>query len=57
MVDLWSLMDTPFEEQERFHSVTRHIAASVDEINEPSILSSDFISFVCYHLEEHKTCL
>ncbi|KAK1380428.1 hypothetical protein POM88_027172 [Heracleum sosnowskyi] len=45
MVDLWTLMDTPFEEQETFHSVTKHIAASVDEVNEPNILSPDFISF------------
>lgn len=59
MVDLWSLMDTPFEEQERFHSVTRHIAASVDEINEPSILSSDFISFAeaeVLRLQQTKSC-
>ncbi|KAK1358100.1 hypothetical protein POM88_051356 [Heracleum sosnowskyi] len=45
MVDLWTLMDTPFEEQETFHSVTKHIAASVDEVNEPNILSPNFISF------------
>lgn len=55
MVDLWSLMDTPFDEQERFHSVTRHIASSVDEINEANVLSSDFISFVCYHFNLRGT--
>ncbi|KAL8091866.1 65-kDa microtubule-associated protein 3-like isoform X1 [Apium graveolens] len=59
MVDLWSLMDTPFEEQERFHSVTKHIAASVDEINEPNILSPDFISFAeaeVLRLQQIKSC-
>ncbi|XP_017245105.2 65-kDa microtubule-associated protein 3 isoform X2 [Daucus carota subsp. sativus] len=59
MVDLWSLMDTPFDEQERFHSVTRHIASSVDEINKANVLSSDFISFAeaeVARLQQIKSC-
>ena len=46
MVELWSLMDTPFEEQKMFQNVTRNIAASENEITEPNTLSLDFIKFV-----------
>ncbi|KAK3036137.1 hypothetical protein RJ639_031718 [Escallonia herrerae] len=45
MVELWSLMDTPVEEQKMFQSVTRNIAASENKITEPNNLSLDFINF------------
>ncbi|KAK2994287.1 hypothetical protein RJ640_024010 [Escallonia rubra] len=45
MVELWSLMDTPVEEQKMFQSVTRNIAASENEITERNNLSLDFINF------------
>ncbi|KAK1256766.1 65-kDa microtubule-associated protein 3 [Acorus gramineus] len=46
MVELWNLMDTPMEEQQMFRSVTRHIAASEDEITEAGTLSIDFLNYV-----------
>ncbi|KAL3536942.1 hypothetical protein ACH5RR_000308 [Cinchona calisaya] len=45
MVELWCLMDTPVEEQQRFQNVTRNIAASENEITEPNTLSLDFIEY------------
>ncbi|KAL6557229.1 hypothetical protein OROMI_017579 [Orobanche minor] len=44
MVELWNLMDTPFEEQQKFQNVTRTIAAAEHEITEPSSLSLEFIN-------------
>ncbi|XP_051132439.1 65-kDa microtubule-associated protein 3 isoform X2 [Andrographis paniculata] len=44
MVELWNLMDTPFEEQQMFQNVTRIIASSEDEITEPDSLSLDLIN-------------
>ncbi|XP_049408245.1 65-kDa microtubule-associated protein 3 isoform X1 [Solanum stenotomum] len=41
LIELWSLMDTPLEEQQKFYDFTRHIAASENEINEPNVLSAD----------------
>nr|XP_010325770.1 65-kDa microtubule-associated protein 3-like isoform X3 [Solanum lycopersicum] len=41
LIQLWSLMDTPLEEQQKFYDFTRHIAASENEINEPNVLSAD----------------
>ncbi|CAN4111752.1 unnamed protein product [Withania somnifera] len=41
LIELWNLMDTPLEEQQKFHDFTRHIAASGNEINEPNVLSAD----------------
>lgn len=41
LIELWNLMDTPLEEQQKFHDCTRHIAASENETNEPNILSAD----------------
>ncbi|KAG6472480.1 hypothetical protein ZIOFF_069944 [Zingiber officinale] len=46
MLELWNLMDTPIEEQRRFHNVTRNIAASEEEITEAKSLSEDFLSSV-----------
>ncbi|KAG8363385.1 hypothetical protein BUALT_Bualt19G0016900 [Buddleja alternifolia] len=43
MVELWSLMDTPVEEQHTFQNVTRTIAAVENEITEPNSLSLGFI--------------
>lgn len=46
MVELWTLMDTPVEEQQNFQNVTKNIAASEDEITETNTLSLDFINYV-----------
>ncbi|CAN0877897.1 65-kDa microtubule-associated protein 3 [Linum grandiflorum] len=46
MLELWNLMDTPIEEQQRFQNVTCNIAAAEHEINEPNTLSLDFLNFV-----------
>ncbi|XP_031479318.1 65-kDa microtubule-associated protein 3 [Nymphaea colorata] len=57
MLELWNLMDTPVDEQQMFQNVTCNIAASEDEINEPNILSEDFINYVeaeVLRLEEMK---
>lgn len=43
LLELWNLMDTPFEEQQAFQSVTCNIEASEGEITEPNILSEDTI--------------
>lgn len=45
MVELWTLMDTPVEEQQNFQNVTKNIAASEDEITETNTLSVDFINY------------
>lgn len=39
-------MDTPIEEQQPFQSITCNIAASEHELNEPNILSIDFLNYV-----------
>ncbi|XP_059651539.1 65-kDa microtubule-associated protein 3-like isoform X2 [Cornus florida] len=44
MVELWSLMDTPIEEQQMFQNITRNIVASENEITEPNLLSVDFLN-------------
>ncbi|GAB4825996.1 hypothetical protein Ancab_008865 [Ancistrocladus abbreviatus] len=46
MLELWNLMDTPVDEQQAFQNVTCNVAASEDELNEPNMLSSDFIKIV-----------
>lgn len=48
MLELWNLMDTPIEEQQKFQCVTCNIAASEHEITEPNALSVDFIDYVSY---------
>ncbi|KAI8572606.1 hypothetical protein RHMOL_Rhmol01G0212600 [Rhododendron molle] len=45
MVELWSLMDTPVEEQLVFQNVTKNIAVPADEITEPNALTLDFINY------------
>jgi protein regulator of cytokinesis 1 len=40
MLELWSLMDTPAEEQSRFQGMACNVAASEDEITEPGALSA-----------------
>ncbi|KAL4283223.1 hypothetical protein GQ457_16G024830 [Hibiscus cannabinus] len=45
MLELWNLMDTPIEEQQKFQDVTCNVAASEDEITEPNSLSEDFINY------------
>ncbi|VAI54486.1 unnamed protein product [Triticum turgidum subsp. durum] len=46
MLELWSLMDTPQEEQSRFQGVACNVAASEDEITEPGALSAGAIGEV-----------
>jgi protein regulator of cytokinesis 1 len=46
MLELWSLMDTPAEEQSRFQGVACNVAASEDEITEPGALSAEAIGEV-----------
>ncbi|KAA3456272.1 65-kDa microtubule-associated protein 3-like isoform X2 [Gossypium australe] len=46
MLELWNLMDTPIEEQQKFQNVTCNVAASEHEITEPNTLSDDFINYV-----------
>ncbi|KAJ1690367.1 hypothetical protein LUZ63_014522 [Rhynchospora breviuscula] len=43
MLELWTLMDTPLEEQKCFQKVASNIAASEDEITEPNSLSLQFL--------------
>ncbi|GAA0138355.1 non-motor microtubule binding protein [Lithospermum erythrorhizon] len=45
MVELWTLMDTPAEEQQIFQNVIRLIAASEEEISEDNSLSIDFLKW------------
>ncbi|XP_047322279.1 65-kDa microtubule-associated protein 3-like [Impatiens glandulifera] len=46
LLRLWNLMDTPVEEQQVFHNVTRNVAASEQEMTEPNMLSVEFINNV-----------
>lgn len=46
MVELWTLMDTPVEEQQMFQNVTRTIAAAENEIAEANSLSVEIINEV-----------
>ncbi|KAM7275802.1 hypothetical protein ACFE04_017668 [Oxalis oulophora] len=46
LLELWDLMDTPMEEQQKFHIVTRKLATSESEITEPKLLSPSFIKDV-----------
>ncbi|XAR54129.1 hypothetical protein NMG60_11029139 [Bertholletia excelsa] len=45
MVELWSLMDTPIEEQLKFQNITKNITVSGNEVTEPSALSADVIHY------------
>lgn len=44
MVELWTLMDTPVDEQQMFQNVTRTIAAAENEIAEANSLSLEIIN-------------
>ncbi|XP_057805601.1 65-kDa microtubule-associated protein 3 isoform X2 [Salvia miltiorrhiza] len=44
MVELWTLMDTPVEEQQMFQNVTCTIAAAENEVTEPNSLSLEIIN-------------
>ncbi|KAK7314898.1 hypothetical protein VNO77_33428 [Canavalia gladiata] len=58
MLELWNLMDTPIEEQQKFQNVTCNIAASEHEVTEPNTLSEEFINYVeaeVSRLEELKS--
>ncbi|KAL1546460.1 65-kDa microtubule-associated protein 3-like isoform X1 [Salvia divinorum] len=44
MIELWTLMDTPVEEQQMFQNVTLTIAAAENEITEPNSLTLEIIN-------------
>ncbi|ESQ31702.1 hypothetical protein EUTSA_v10003940mg [Eutrema salsugineum] len=46
MLEFWSLMDTPAEEQQKFMNVSCNIAATVSEITKPDSLSLDLLEEV-----------
>lgn len=46
MLEFWSLMGTPVEEQQVFEHVTCHISASEEDIVDPSSLSVETIEEV-----------
>ncbi|KAJ8900376.1 hypothetical protein K2173_025016 [Erythroxylum novogranatense] len=46
MLELWKLMDTPVQEQQRFQTLVSYSAASEPEINKYNILSADMIKQV-----------
>uniref|UniRef100_A0A7N0ZQQ6 Uncharacterized protein n=1 Tax=Kalanchoe fedtschenkoi TaxID=63787 RepID=A0A7N0ZQQ6_KALFE len=45
ILELWNMMDTPAEEQQKVQNITSNIAVSEEELTEPNILSVDFISY------------
>ncbi|CAJ1814490.1 unnamed protein product [Sphenostylis stenocarpa] len=46
LLEMWDLMDTPLEEQQKFHHVTSNIAALESEFTESKILSIDSLVYV-----------
>ncbi|MED6210444.1 hypothetical protein PIB30_064176 [Stylosanthes scabra] len=46
LLEMWNLMDTPLEEQHKFHSFTSKIAARESEFTEPNMLSIDSVIYV-----------
>ncbi|WJX76960.1 hypothetical protein P8452_60316 [Trifolium repens] len=46
LLEMWNLMDTPLEEQQKFHNMTSKIVALESEFTEPNILSIDNIIYV-----------
>ncbi|XP_027338334.1 65-kDa microtubule-associated protein 3-like [Abrus precatorius] len=46
LLEMWDLMDTPIEEQQKFHNVTSKIAALESEFTESNMLSIDSIIYV-----------
>uniref|UniRef100_A0A0E0L5G3 ATP synthase subunit beta n=1 Tax=Oryza punctata TaxID=4537 RepID=A0A0E0L5G3_ORYPU len=57
LLELWYLMDTPFEEQQAFQNITCNIAASEAELTERNTLSIEFLNYVeaeVLRLEQQK---
>lgn len=50
LLEMWNLMDTPLEEQQKFHNMTSKIAALESEFTEPNMLSMDNIIYVSLYL-------
>jgi len=46
LLEMWDLMDTPVEEQQKFLHVTSKIAALESEFTESKILSIDSVIYV-----------
>ncbi|XP_020219857.1 65-kDa microtubule-associated protein 3 [Cajanus cajan] len=46
LLEMWDLMDTPLEEQQKFHHVTYKIAALESEFTESKLLSIDSVIYV-----------
>lgn len=46
LIELWSLMDMPIQEQKRFDHVTSLITSTADEVSSPGSLSIDVIEQV-----------
>lgn len=46
LLEMWDLMDTPLEEQQKFLHVTSKIAALESEFTESKILSIDSVIYV-----------
>ncbi|XP_057757870.1 65-kDa microtubule-associated protein 4-like [Arachis stenosperma] len=46
LLEMWNLMGTPHEEQQKFHSFTNKIAALESEFTEPNMLSIDSVIYV-----------
>ncbi|KAK7394896.1 hypothetical protein VNO78_15437 [Psophocarpus tetragonolobus] len=52
LLEMWDLMDTPLEEQQKFHHVTSKIAALESEFTESKILSIDSVIYVEKEVEK-----
>lgn len=50
LIDLWELMDTPLEQQEKFGHVTSSMSCSIDEVSMPGYLAIEVIEQVHYFL-------
>jgi len=48
LLEMWDLMDTPMEEQQKFHHVTSKITALESEFTESKILSIDSVIYVSF---------
>ncbi|KAK7340116.1 hypothetical protein VNO77_20810 [Canavalia gladiata] len=46
LLEMWNLMDTPVEEQQKFHNITSKIAALESEFTESNMLSVESIIYV-----------
>lgn len=46
MIEMWTLMDTPFEEQQAFHHITNILSMTEDEVYAPLALALDNIGQV-----------